>query len=652
MLGRLRFGIGSHTSVGLIRSTPIYRLSKRSTSELVEPSSSSSTSSSSSSLPSSLSSVSSSSPQSLPPPIPSQNPLLTTHPLPSSPSHLRQLPVPLVFQHPNYGQPCPLLSGLEMAKNTRLQLHSATPIHRKRSLRLSSTDRTLNDRAGLARKISEVVRQLGMELAITGAISTRTDVDRSNLALGLVPKDGTQDSITTSQLVGLVEPLRSVGLKVALVGEGDHSTLNITSSLSGNSTFKTVAFLSIPSTSALLINSLIASYTALSPNILVPLIRAVTAIGPGPEFMHAESHRTRNLCLLCIAYLQSLSTPLLPNLQSTDLIAKTQPPSSRTLLPVRLDHPHEMVNTPFVPVGLARSLQEKLGWKEDQKFVEEWTFGKESPPLKDLVRGFYLLYGGSIPSMFNWTSGVVSVQDGGLKDRSKTEGHEKWERSSSVVLHPFLRRFNLAQKTEDTELNAVFLRCLEDDLLQPDTPPLEDFLFPPKPPSPIKPLPSNQPRSVSPRSPRRPVPPQFLLKRPAPPPPPLRLSSPIPSPPPPRQARKGTPAPEFKAIDLFALSKQPGSTPTSSSASKPVRPQRFEVTFENLHSSFDAPTLTRFLQAVGVTLLKKPIVTTLQSGAMVGKAWRLTEEEMRAMKSMDGRIVYGLPLRVEVKPSL
>lgn len=150
------------------------------------------------------------------------------------------------------------------------------------------------------------------------------------------------------------------------------------------------------------------------------------------------------LSFLCIAYLQSLSSPLLPNLQSKDLIAKLNPPPSEAALPVRRTHVGlETVDTTFVSIGLTPPLREKLGWKQgteaDREFARDWVGkGKGGPPLKDLLRGFYMVYGGKAREMFDWDTGVVSVSSGGLKMRHDVKGNRSWSRGTLVVQHPFV----------------------------------------------------------------------------------------------------------------------------------------------------------------------------------------------------------------------
>lgn len=150
------------------------------------------------------------------------------------------------------------------------------------------------------------------------------------------------------------------------------------------------------------------------------------------------------ISFLCIAYLQSLSTPLLPNLQSKDLISKLNPPSSQCSLPVRRNHiGKETVDTTFVYIGVIPPLKEKLGWEQgteaDREFAREWVGkGKDSPPLTDLVRGFYFVYGGKARSMFDWDTGVVAVRYGGLRIRERVDGCLSWSKGSLVIQHPFV----------------------------------------------------------------------------------------------------------------------------------------------------------------------------------------------------------------------
>ncbi|KAL7415528.1 hypothetical protein BDY24DRAFT_381422 [Mrakia frigida] len=604
-LGRSLSGISSRTSLGLVSSRIrlLPRLSQRSTSDLA------STPSTSELIPPFPPSPSPSS--SLPPSSTSRNPTPVSPSLTSRTPLASEFAFPLVFQHPNHPQPFAMLHDVKLAKETRLSLTEgvdyATSVARRQiASRLSSPDRRIVARARLTSQIAKIVRQQKHELAIFGAISTKTHVDKSYLSLGIVVEDESRSS--EDILAGLVEPLRSAGLTVTTPRP---SLLRCETVISPTESEFTVAFVSVQSPQDLVLNSLVASYTALSPDVLAPLVRAVTAIGPGKEFVHNDTHRNQMLSFLCIAYLQSLSSPLLPNLQSKDLIAKLNPPPSEAALPVRRTHVGlETVDTTFVSIGLTPPLREKLGWKQgteaDREFARDWVGkGKGGPPLKDLLRGFYMVYGGKAREMFDWDTGVVSVSSGGLKMRHDVKGNRSWSRGTLVVQHPFVETINLTSEVKEgpDQIDAMFHRCLQDELLRDDAPPLEMYMY--------------KYRNHS--NPSRPSPPQVKT---------------------PTRPARGSPVP------LSSKSTLPSSLPTRGSAQ-----QGYRVVFENLPPSFDLSTFDRFLQSAKLQFDGPAALASPEDGSVVGEIVVKDLEGVEAATKLNQMRVYGQLISVKLSPS-
>lgn len=176
---------------------------------------------------------------------------------------------------------------------------------------------------------------------------------------------------------------------------------------------------------------------ALSPDVLVPLFRAVTSIPCKIEFSStAQIDNAR--AVLCICYLQSLPQELLPRLSNTALVREFGLRRMSVEVPKGLTGSlgSAKVDYTFVPIGVSPKTLEKAGFMDEDKevkFVRTWR-NKPTPALSELVSGFFYWYAGEVSARFDWERDVVSVK--GRQTRAQADPDGLFAKDSMVILDP------------------------------------------------------------------------------------------------------------------------------------------------------------------------------------------------------------------------
>ncbi|KAL7415645.1 hypothetical protein BDY24DRAFT_381768 [Mrakia frigida] len=323
------------------------------------------------------------------------------------------------------------------------------------------------------KKAVESVLDKNSSLVVLGSVAQETDVNASITRLGIVVRALAASEPETPQeridvLKTLIEPLKASGIQASFSLKGEMLECMYTQP---NSRFENpprpLLTLGFADKNTIYKNALYASYSALSPAVLVPLIRSVTGVELRLPTASVDLEELRTI--LCISYLQSLpSPPLLPSLQRVALVRGFNVPRRSLWQSVLVDgeKTSKQVEITFVPIGVSPSILERTGWMNGQQeveFVRRWR-SLDAPAMSELVAGFFHWYGGGVPaSTFSWETHAVSVRGPVLRTELP-----QFENDAVVVLDPANPGVNLFakyKKSSGINLSSAFMKCLGDRLI-------------------------------------------------------------------------------------------------------------------------------------------------------------------------------------------